>query len=724
MNDRTPIKVSRRNFLAGTAGLTFSMGFLPALSAGAESGKSVSQVNAWVQIGTDGQITIFAPAAEMGQGVQTVVPLMIAEEMDADWDDVVVKTAPVADAFEHPIFQGQYTVASLTVRGYWIPARTAGAQVRRVLMQAAADEWNIDIADVDTEPSAVVGPGGRRLSYAELAAMDLVPDELPDIAPEDLKPVSDFRLLGSDQVRVDVAEKSTGRAIYAIDIKRPDMLYATVVRSPASGQSVASYNEEHVAGLDGITDVLSLGHGVAIVGESTADVFAARQQLEVEWGGDAPGAAIDSAADQQAYLERLRNGEPDVVFSSKGDTAAALDSADEIFTREFVTEYCYHAQMEPMGAVAHVRDGVADVWTGTQWQSMARNKTAEVAGLDPSQVTVHQLYMGGGFGRRAHTEYIDDVVAIAKAVGRPVKLLLGREDDVASARLRPLTAQRVRMGLDADGRITSLHHAVACEPVSPYMYGAARWEASKGKDLITMRGSSLPHYTIENQEAVHYHEMRGARVAAYRGIGSGYTKFALETMIDEIARGHDRDPLDYRLEIAASDRVRNVLNRAAEMAEWSRAREGRGLGIAFSEYGESLAAVVAEISVDEGDGRISVHNLWGVADTGLPLQPDNIRAQMEGGMTFGLSAALKEEVTIREGRIQQTNYHDYEVMRMDEMPEIMVDVLRGGDEPTEVGELGLPAVAPAIANAFYALTGKTVNHLPMSPARVRALLEA
>jgi isoquinoline 1-oxidoreductase subunit beta len=716
--------LTRRGFLAGASGLTFALAFQPGLVTPASAAEGAVAMNAWVHIDPSGAITIYAPAAEMGQGVQTVVPLILAEELDADWDAVTVRTAPVDPAFAHPIFRGQYTVASLTVRGYWGPARTAGAQVRRVLIETAAGEWGLEPAELTTEASAVVGPDGRRMTYGEIAALGRVPAELPEIAPEELKPVAEYRLLGNDRIRVDVAEKSSGHATYAIDVHLPDMLYATVARAPVRGQTVATHNGDAVAAMDGVTHVLDLGHGVAVVGRSMPQVFAARAALEIDWTGDVPGTAIDSARDQTEYLDRMRDpaNAPDVVFAEKGDTDAALAEAAEVMTREFVTEYCYHAQMEPMGATAWVRADAAEVWTGTQWQSMALNRTAAITGLDPAQVTIHQLYLGGGFGRRAHTEYIDDAVTIAKETGQPVKLLLSREDDVASARLRPLTAQRVSMALDADGRIAALHHAVACEPVSPYMYGAARWEADAGKDLITMRGSALPHYAVEHQRAVHYHEMRGARVAAWRGIGAGYTKFALETMIDEIARGRDQDPLDYRLALSANPRVTALLEKVAEMSDWRTPREGRGLGLAFAEYGESLGAAVAEISLDRDTGRIAVHNLWAAVDVGLPLQPDNIRAQIEGGMAFGLSAALKEEITIREGRIVETNFDDYEILRMDETPEIAVEILRGADAPTEVGELGLPMVAPALANAVFALTGRTVNHLPMTPERIRALL--
>ncbi len=719
-------KLDRRGFLAGSGGLTMAMVFAPGFAgmAGAsENGALASSM--WAHVATDGTITIHAPAAEMGQGVQTIVPMMVAEELDADWDDVVVETAPVHPDFTHPVFQGQYTVASLTVKGYWIPARTAGAQLRRVLMQAAAEHWGVDVAELTTEPSAVVGPDGARLSYGEIAGFAEAPAEPPEIVPEELKPVSEFRILGNDAMRVDVPDKSTGRATYAADIRLDGMLYATVARAPVRGQIVGPFNQGDVSVMPGVMGVFDLGHGVAVVAQTMHELLAARAALEITWSGEPDGLAIDSERDREEYLARLNfeRDSYDVVFSENGEPLAALEQAEQVRERFVVSEYCYHAQMEPMGAVAHVRDDGVEVWTGTQWQSMAQGRAAEIAGVDPEAVTIHQLYMGGGFGRRAHTEYIDDVVAIAREFDVPVKLLLSREDDVASGRLRPLVAQRVSMGLDSTGRITALNHAVACEPVSPYMYGQARWEADEGMDLITMRGASLPHYAVTHQRAEHFYEMRGARVAAWRGIGAGYTKFALEVMIDEIAREAGQDPLDYRLAMAGSDRLTDVLERVAGLSSWRNgAGEGRAKGLAFAEYGDSLAAVVAEISID--DGAITAHNLWAVADAGLALQPHNIRAQMEGGMLFGLSAALKEEVTIRDGVVQQSNFDDYPILRMDETPQIEIDIIEGSDMPYEVGELGLPAVAPAIANAVLAMTGRAPAHLPMTPERIRTLLDA
>lgn len=719
----TRLSVSRRGFLAGATGLTLSFA-LPLPTGRAEAQGGMTTVNAFIAISPDGAIRIFAPAAEMGQGVQTGVPLIIAEEMDADWNDVVVETAPVDPALNNPIFGGQYTVASLTTKGYWTPARMAGAAARRVLMEAAAKEWGVDVSELSTGPSTVTGPGGRSATYGEIAAFAEPPETMPEIAPEELKPASEYRLLGNSRMRVDVAEKSDGRAKYGIDAAPlPNMVYATVVRAPAEGQSPASFNGDALKAMPGITDVVALPYGVAVVGESMPQVFDARRTLEAEWEGTPPGASIDSDADKDEYLSHLRGGrEPDVVYSQQGDAKAALGNADRVVTGEYLSEYAYHAQMEPVNCTADVRADGADIWVGTQWQTMSQNKVTGITGLDPASIRVHQQYLGGGYGRRAHTEYVDDAVRLSHQLGRPVKMVLSREDDVASARMRPLTAQRIEMGLDPAGRITALRHVVACEPVAPYMYGQERWESGDKKDIISMRGSHLPHYDIPDQIAEQIFEMKGARTAAWRGIGEGYTKFALETMVDRVARDQGIDPIAYRLSMTSNPRVRAVLERVREMSDWSNLAEGRGKGVAFSEYGDSLAAAVAEVSVGE-DGAIRVHNIWTVADPGLPLNPDAVEAQLEGAMVFGTSAALKEQMTVKDGAVQQSNYYDYPVLRMDETPEIAVAVIRGSDTPTEVGELGMPLPAPAIANAVRALNGAQLTHLPMTPERVKAAMQ-
>ncbi len=722
--------ISRRGFLAGTAGLTFAFtisgcGREPEPAASGDP----SVVNAWVTIMPNGRVSIMAPAAELGQGVKTAIPLIIAEEMDVDWSQVDVRQSPIAAAYDNPIHSGQVVLGSVTVVGYWEPCRIAGAQARRVLLDAAARHWQVDADALTTRSGEVLHTdSGRSLRYGEIAGFAAVPDQLPEIDPErDLKSPEDFRLLGSDVPRVDVPSKVDGSVRYAMDIDLPDLLYATVAPPPARDAQALSFNADEIRALPGIVLVAALEQGVGIIGRSVPDVFAARRRLDVQWS-DVPGSAIDSERDLREYLEHVRDAAR-VNNTSKvtGFEDGALDSVSRVVAREFTNDYVYHAQMEPTTCTASVRDDSVEVWSGSQQATRGVLEAARLGGVAPDQVVFHQLPVGGGFGRRLFIDYVQWAVQLSRIAGRPIKLIQSREDDIADGRFRPMAAQRVEAHLDADGRIVAWNHRIAAEPVVPYIYGPERWEAQAGFDHVATWGSELPYYAIANQRTEHVYENRGARIAPWRGIGAGYTNFANESLIDELAHEADEDPLAYRLALVNDDRARRVLERVAQMADWGRTREGTALGVAFTKYGaaafgHSLSAAIAEISVNEDNGRVRVHNYWIAVDPGLPLQPRNIVAQVEGAVVYALGAALTERITIREGRVQQSNFGDYQVMRMADIPRIHVDVVRGSDRPQQVGELGIPAVAPAIGNAFFALTGRRLRHIPMTPDVVLAAL--
>jgi isoquinoline 1-oxidoreductase beta subunit len=729
VHDRTTF--DRRTFLKGTAGLTFAFALGPSSEAafGQTAAAPLTKINAYISIAPDGVITIMAPAAEMGQGVMTSLPLIVAEELDADWSKVRVEQAPVHPDYNHPVHRGQLVLGSLTVVGYWMPCRTAGAQARRVLLNAAAEHWGVPGTEVATEPSTVVHrASGRKLSYGEIAGFAKVPAELPKIAPADLKPVSEFRLLGKDVMRVDLPAKTNGTARYAMDIDLPGMVYATVTHAPVRGSGPESFNADALKQMPGVVDVVALPEGVGILGRSVPEVFAARGKLEVTWRKGAPGFAHDSERDLKHYLEDVRDhGRKDKVTKERGVAPGALQGVARVVRREFTSDYVYHAQMEPSTCTAWVKGDSAEIWSGTQWPTRSVEDAAKIVGLPPEKITLHQLQIGGGFGRRLYIEYVTEAVQLSKAVGKPVKLIQTREDDVASGRFRPMTAQQVEAHLDHEGKIVGWRHRVAAEPVVPQIYGDARWKAQQGFDHIALWGTELPYYDVANQVTEHVYEDRGARVAPWRGIGAGYTNFASESVIDELAHEAGKDPVQFRLALLTEPRAKKVVETAATMAEWGRKRTETALGAAFVKYGiqpagESLSATVAEISVDRASGRIRVHNIWIAVDPGLPLQPDNIAAQVESAVIYGLGAALKERITIKDGVVQQSNFHDYEVMRMADVPAIGVEVIRGSDRPTQVGELGLPSVAPAIANAFFALTGKRLRHLPMAPAEVKQAL--
>ena len=721
--------LSRRSVLAGSAGLSFAfaLGLSPE-GAFAQGAAAAGHVNAYVRIAADGTITIINPAAEMGQGVNTAIPLIIAEELDADWSKVKVEAAPVNEVYNHPILRTQMVVASISVRGYWMPCRTAGAQARRVLMEAAAARWGVPVGDLSTEPSVVVHKASnRRLTYGEIAAFAQIPEKMPEIKPDQLKPVSQFRLLGKDVTRVDVAAKSTGKEIYAIDVRVPGMLYGTIARRPVRDSGPVSFNRDEVKAMPGIVEVVGLEQGVGIIGETIEAVFAARGKLKVQWK-DAPGFKMNSETARAEYLAKARDPQArGVVGRNTGDAMGAIAGAARIHTSDFTTDYVYHAQMEPHACVASVTKDGLELWAGTQWPTRTVADAAKAAGVAPDKVKFHHLTMGGGYGRNAFVEYAVDATQLSKAVGKPVKMIQSREDDLANGRFRPMTAQRVVVALDGAGRVAGWRHRIVADTIVPYLYGQARMDAQKGVDHIVVYGADMPQYDVPNHIAEHLYEERGVRTAAWRGIGAGHNNFAIEVVIDELARLTNQDPLAYRLALLKDARAKAVVQKAAQMADFSRKREGRALGIAFSKLGAppigfAMIATVAEVSLDNASGKIGVHNLWMAADVGLPLQPSNIVAQIEGAAIYSLGAALKERVTIKNGIVEQSNFHDYEIMRLSEIPQMQVEIIPSGEMPLPVGELSMGATLPAIANAIYALTGRQLRNAPFTPERVKQAL--
>jgi isoquinoline 1-oxidoreductase subunit beta len=724
--------VSRRAFLGGSAGLAF--GFAIGLPKSAEAQSAPGRLNAYVSIAPDGTITIQSPVAEMGQGIMTGLPMIVAEELDADWSKVKVEQSPVDAAYHHPIFKAQYVVASISTLGYWTPLRVAGAQARRVLVNAAAEKWGVPAAELSTEPSTVVhAASGRKMTYGEIAAFAAAPASPPAIDPaKDLKTADKYRILGKVTDRVDVPAKSTGAAKYGIDARVPGMAYATFVRPPVRGSGPAASNAAEVKKMAGVIDVVSLDHGVAVVGETFDAVRKARRNLKVTWRPGLPGDAIDTDKDLETYLGDGRDPKRvGVEWKSKGDATKALAGAARTLSREYLSDHVYHAQMEPMNSTAHVRRDGVDIWVGTQAPTRTQLDVAKALGTTPDMVRVNQMFLGGGFGRRATVEASVDAALVSRAVNRPVKLILSREDDLWAGTFRPMTAQRIEAGLDASGSIVGWRHRVVGEPVGDFVYQPGYNKAAKDRDVIFMMGAELPYYNkVANWHSEHLMEPERTRVAAWRGIGAGYTKFAIEAMLDEVAALNKVDALEFRLALTEDSRARRVLQKVAEMSGWGKKRPGNtALGLAFAEYGAfapkfgSLIASVAEVSVAK-NGVIRVHNYWAAADAGLAVNPGAFSAQVESAIVWGLSCCLKERVTMAKGQVQQSNFHEYQIMRMAEVPQIKVEVLTSGASPTMVGELGVPGTGPSVANAFYALTGRRLYHMPFTPARVQAALKA
>lgn len=732
-NGSIDTSISRRGFVAGSAGMTFAF-TLGGLGRGGEAlgATQPTKFNAFVSIAADNTITIICPAAEMGQGVYTALPLILAEELDADWSKVKTEFAPANPKLYgnyHPAFNGaQITAASVAVAGYFMPLRMAGAQARKVLLDTAADKWKVPVAELSTDKSTIIHKkSGKRISYGEVAAFATVPAEPPKVTAADLKQPSQFKLIGRKDIgRSDVPAKVNGSAQFGIDVQVPGMIYASVMQSPMEGAKPKDVNVPDVMKIKGISKVIPLPFGVAVLGDTVEATHAGIKALKVTWdtsGATAAGFDSEKAKEDYAAKGRDPNVETKVEYQV-GDAKAGLGGAAKTVEAAYWSEYTYHAQMESMNAVAQVsEDGKsADIWTGTQFGALAAGIISGILKTTPDQIRVHNQFLGGGFGRRIWPDAAIQAAILSNITKKPVKMILTREQDVAAARPRPMTHHVLKAGLDAKGNIVGWHHRLVSENVDA-VASPPRYQATGGKDYIGARGLDQAFYAMPNVLAEYARETRGMRVHAWRGIGSGYNKFAAEAFLDEVAASAGKDPLALRLELTKDKpRANAVIKAVAEMSNFAKKRPGHGMGIAFSDYHGSLSAGVAEISLDAKTGKIKVHNYWIAVDPGVVIQPDNVHAQLESCVVFGLSAALIEQFAVKDGVVQASNYDSYPVMRMSEVPEIHTKIVASDNPPSGMGEIGLVTVAPAIANAVFQLTGKRLRHLPMTAERVKKAL--
>jgi isoquinoline 1-oxidoreductase beta subunit len=735
--DMLSVSVSRRQVMTGAAGLTFaialSRGDLAAAGVPADEmqGKSLSP---WVSIAPNGTISIMSPATEMGQGSMTSLPLIFAEELDADWSKVRVVPAPAIEKiFGNPGFGGvMYTAGSNAVTGYFKPLRTFGAQVRRVLLDNAARKWGVPVEELTTEPSAVLhGKSGRRLGYGEIAAFAEVPAVAPEIRPDELKKTSEFRLIRKDVMRVELPNKVNGSATYSIDIEVPGMIYGAVVRSPVEGGTPDKFDQAKVAAIPGVISAVRLPYGIGVLAETAWAAFAGKAAVEqtITWNRTGKAWGFDGDQGMEAFAADARNISVPVTndWFKQGDAEGELGNAATVIEGEYRCDYAYHAQMEPLNAVASISpsgDG-AEVWCGTQSQTMALDAIAKALGIPREKVTLHYTLLGGGFGRRGHRdeEFIVDAVLLSKEAKRPVKMMWTREDDLHNGRLRPITAHFLRAGLDPSGKIVAWHQRLAGDRVWSFQ-DPVFYKIAGEKDRILMLGVELRSYDIANQYCGQIYRDSGVRTSALRGIGFTANKFVTEAFLDEVALKRGIDAVQLRLELLKNTpRGRAVVERVAQMANWGKKPEdGRGFGFAFIDYSNSLLGGIAEVSVNRASGQIKVHNFWCAMDCGIPVQPDNIVAQMESSIVYGLGMALTERISIKDGAIEQSNFYDYQVIRMRDMPQLHIEILATDNHPTGAGQMATPLVAPAINNAFAALTGKRLRETPMTPERVKTAL--
>ena len=721
--------LSRRSFMvtSGAFSVAVAFGSMPAAAAGPFA------PNAWVTIGDDNIVTIVPPMVEMGQGVRTSLPLILAEELDADWSKVRVAETPDDDKiYGNPIFNNQLsTVGSFSVTGYYEKLRLAGAQARKILIVNAATAWKVPADELTTEPGMVVhAKSNRRISYGDIAKTAIVPNPVPEATKADLKPAAQFRLIGRDTGRIDVPAKVNGTAQYGIDTQLPGMLYAAVLFPPVQYEGPDQIDDTAAKAVKGVVKIVPLqpGHGVVggvgVIAETIEGAMKAKSLLKVTWTKKAQAQSYDDDRVLQDYRAIAADwNQPGVEMVKVGDADGAIKGAAKVVAADYLSDHVSHMCMEPLNATVKVDGDRIDIWSGNQSPSTMKILGTIVGKTTPDKVHVHTQLLGGGFGRRSDGDDMVQALILALNVpGKPVKMIWNREDDIRNDKLRPLTAQRIEIGLDADNNIVGWRHRIVNESYFARILPPDLFAKIK-QDIVSGGGGDIS-YAVANHRVEWVRAPRGIDVGAWRGIAAGYTKFAIETLMDEIAALKHMDPLDYRLSLLQGDpRAAHVLQRAAAMANYNTKRDGgRAVGIAYSDALRSHTAVAAEVSVDTQSGQIKVHHLWAAVDPGQVVQPKNVSAQMKSAMTFGLGAALREQITIKDGVIQQTNFDNYQVMRMSDVPPMDVEVISTGDPPTGIGEAGVPAVAPAIANGVAMLTGKRLRHLPMTPDRVKQSL--
>jgi isoquinoline 1-oxidoreductase beta subunit len=732
-NARVPRTMSRRQVMVGAAGLTFAFA-LPgktAQAAAAASERIGKAFNPWLSIAPDGTITIMSAATEMGQGSMTSLPLILAEELDADWSKVrIVPVPPIDRLYANPAYGMIYTAGSNAVRIYFRPLRTFGAQARHVLIDNAAKKLGVPADELTTEPSVVVhAKSGRRLSYGDIAAFAEIPEKAPEIKPDQLKRPSQFRLIGKDVMRVEVPDKVNGRAQYAIDVQLPGMLYGAVLRAPVEDAAPERIDEAGARAVAGVVKVVRLPYGVGVVAETPWAAFDGKRALagSVTWTKTAKAWGFDSDKGLVAFATAARDlNQPGTDWFKSGDLRNALSQAVNAMDATYLSDYAYHAQMEPLNAVASVSAAgdAAEIWTGTQSPTTAQEATAKALGISRDKVKLNYFLMGGGFGRRGprDSDFTVDAVLLAKDAGRPVKVMWTREDDIQNGRFRPLSAHYLRAGMDSSGRLVAWHHRHVGDRVTPF-FDPVRYEAGKRRDNILMAGTELAGYDVPNQLVEQLYQDTGVRTAPLRGIGFVANKFATESFMDEIARQRGVDPLQFRLALLAKNpRAATIVERVAQMADWRRERKGRALGLAYIDYSGTQVAGIAEVSLDRASGQIAVHEFWCTLDCGIAVQPDNVVAQTESSIVYGLGIALSERITIKDGVVQQSNFYDYRVPRLNEVPTMHIEVIVTDNAPTGVGQMATPVVAPAIGNAVARLTNARLRHTPFTPERVKAAL--
>jgi isoquinoline 1-oxidoreductase beta subunit len=664
--------------------------------------------NAFLRIAPDDTVTVLLAHSEMGQGIWTSLPMLIAEELDADWSRFRVEHAPAAPVYANPVFGIQGTGGSTSILSEFDRYRQVGAVARVLLVQAAALRLGVSPSACRTEQGVVIA-GDRRLRYGELAVEAAA---LPAPEAVTLKEPQDWKIIGKPTRRLDTPEKINGQAIFGLDVQFDGLLTAVVARSPVFGGKVKSFDASAALAVPGVRKVVQVPSGVAVVADHFWAALQGREALRVDWDPGA-GATLDTGA-MTAEFRRLA-GTPGKLAASAGDAPVALAAASRKLEAEYVVPYLAHAPMEPLNCAVRIGPDLCEIWTGTQFQTIDQLAAAGITGLKPEQVKINTTFLGGGFGRRATatSDWVSEAVQVAKATGAPVKTVWTREDDVRGGYYRPMFLHRVRVGLGDDGLPTGWDHTIVGQSVLVGTPFAA--EMKNGIDPSSVEGAADSPYlkSIANHRVQLHDFAAPIPVLWWRSVGHSQTAFVMETMMDDLARLAGSDPVTYRQRLLAGQpRQLGVLNLAAAKAGWgSPLPQGRARGIAVHQSFGSHVAQVAEVSVE--GGRIRVHRVVCAIDCGIAINPATVEAQMESGIAFGLGAALASAITFKDGRVQQSNFDDYRVLRLPDMPQVEVHIVPSRERPSGVGEPGTPPIAPAVANAVAALTGQRLRELPL-----------
>jgi isoquinoline 1-oxidoreductase subunit beta len=707
--------LSRRTFLKVSAagGAMIVGGYLPGLrETGTAEAAGSFEPNIWLKIGADDNVVIKLTQLEMGQGVMTSMPMLVAEELDVDWNKIKTEWVPADPKYGNPNFGGaQLTAGSNSVRGMWKILREAGATAHTMLITAAAQTWGVAENTCSTEKGEVIHKAsGRRLRYGSLVDKAAA---LPVPKTVSLKSPKEFRLLGQPTPRLDIPEKVNGKAGFGIDVKRPDMLIARVVRCPVFGGRVDTFNADKAKAVPGVRNVVKISSGIAVVADNYWAASKGAQALDVKWN-EGPLANLSSAEIIKKYAALAE--QPGKIARNDGDAPAAVKDNTRAFECVFEVPFLAHACMEPMNCTADVRSDRCDVWVPTQGQTASHAAAVAASGLPPRSVNVYTTYLGGGFGRRGEADFVTDAVETSKAVGKPVKVIWTREDDIQHDFYRPITYIRMWGALDASGKPTAFMQRIVQQSLMKRLGQLP----PNGVDFISVDGSASLPYDIPNIRVEYIETDPGVPYGFWRSVGASVQGYVVEAFVDELATRAGKDPYQFRRDLLnKAPRHRAVLDLVAEKSGWGKSLPaGHARGIAVMEAFGSIVGQVAEVSVT--NGAVKIHKMWCAVDTGWVIHPDTIKAQMEGGTLYGLTAALKGEITIQNGRVTQHHFNDYQMIRHNEAPEVEVHIVPSTETPGGIGEPSTAIAAGALVNAISAATGKRIYRLPIRAEQLRA----